>query len=98
MTNLLLLVASCTAGALLGLIFFFGLWITIKRLNRDHYTAAWIVGSALLRFSLLLTGFYLLARYAGWAHVLSAALGVTLSRVLVLHRLRPSHVNKEPGP
>jgi F1F0 ATPase subunit 2 len=97
MINLWSLVASCFAGALLGLIFFWGLWTTVKQLERGRYTAVWMLGSFVLRFSLLLTGFYFLARYAGWEHVLSAAVGFTLSRVLVVHRLRPGHINEEPG-
>lgn len=98
MTNLLPFVASCTAGVLLGLIFFWGLWTTVNWLNHGHHITLLIVGSAILRFSLLLSGFYLVARYAGWGHVLSAALGFMLSRTLVLHHVRPSSSTKELGP
>lgn len=96
MINLWPLAASCAAGALLGLIFFWGLWTTVNRIIRERYTAAWMLGSFVLRFSLLLTGFYLLARFSGWEHVLSAALGFTLSRVFVVYLLRPAHDDREP--
>ncbi len=97
MTTLLLLVASCTAGVLLGAIFFWGLWTTLKRLGRARSTAVLLLGSLVLRFGLVLGGFYLLARYAGWEHVLAAALGFTLSRILVVYRLQAHAVTREPG-
>lgn len=97
MTTVLLLVASCTAGALLGVIFFWGLWTTLKRLGRERSTAVLLLGSLVLRFGLVLGGFYLLARYAGWEHVLAAALGFTLSRILVVYRLQADAVTREPG-
>ena len=97
MTTLLLLVASCAAGMLLGVIFFWGLWTTLKRLSRGRSTAVLLLGSLLLRFGFVLGGFYLLARYAGWEHVLAAALGFTLSRILVVYRLQADPVTREPG-
>jgi F1F0 ATPase subunit 2 len=97
MINLWPLAASCAAGALLGLLFFWGLWTTVNGIIRGGYTTVWILGSFVLRFSLLLTGFYLLARYAGWVHVLSAAFGFMLSRVLIVGRLRPGQFGKDPG-
>ncbi len=75
MINRLPLVDSCTAGVLLGLVFFWVLWTTVKQLSRGRCTTGWMLGSFVLRFSLLLTEFYLLARYAGWEPVLSAAVG-----------------------
>jgi len=81
MINPLPLVASCVAGVLLGLAFFWGVGAAVKQLSRGRYTTAWMLGSFLLRFSLLLTGSYLLARYAGWENLLSAAVGL-----MVLYR------------
>jgi F1F0 ATPase subunit 2 len=46
-----------------------------------------MVGSLLLRFGLVLGGFYFLARYAGWPHVLAAAIGFTVPRLFLVHRV-----------
>ena len=81
MINPLPLVASCTAGVLLGLVFFGELWAAVNQLSQGRYTTDWMLGSFVFRISLLLTGFYLLARHAGWEHVLSAAVGL-----MVLYR------------
>ncbi|MEA1889355.1 MAG: ATP synthase subunit I [Pseudomonadota bacterium] len=95
MSELLQLVTSCSAGALLGLAFFLGLWSTINGLDQARRPALLMLGSLLLRFGLVIAGFYLLARYAGSQHVLSAALGFTLARLIMVRRIRPRHRNKE---
>jgi F1F0 ATPase subunit 2 len=95
--GVLALAASGATGLLLGLVFFWGLWVTVKRLGRGRSAALWMLGGFALRFGVLLAGFYLLARHAGWQHVVSAALGFTLSRAFVVNRLRPDRVNKESG-
>jgi F1F0 ATPase subunit 2 len=95
MNELLQFSASFTAGVLLGLAFFWGLWLTVSRLGQARHPALWMMTSLLLRFGLVIAGFYLLARYAGWQHVLTAGLGFTLPRILIAHRVRPRHLNKE---
>ena len=88
MNNILLLIASFVAGVLLGLAFFWGLWATVKQLGQKRHPVLMILGSLALRFGLVLFGFYLLAQHGGWQQALSAAIGFTLIRVLIVHRLR----------
>ena len=97
MLDLLQLIASCTVGALLGAAFFWGLWVTVRRLSKASNPAAWILGSLLLRFGLVLAGFYLLALYGDWQQVLAAAVGFTLSRLFMARCLWPRHADKESG-
>jgi F1F0 ATPase subunit 2 len=87
MNELLPLMASFIAGALLGLAFFWGLWVTLNGLDQARRPALRMVGSLLLRFGLVLGGFYFLARYAGWPHVLAAAIGFTVPRLFLVHRV-----------
>jgi F1F0 ATPase subunit 2 len=87
--SLLTIFAAAAAGALLGLLFFQGLWITIRNLQSVRHPAILMLGSMLLRFSALLGGFYLLARYGDWSHLLAAAAGLTLVRILLLRRKPP---------
>ncbi len=94
MNELPLLMASFTAGALLGLAFFWGLWVTLNGIERAHRPALRMLGSLLLRFSLALAGFYLLAYYAGWQHLLTAAIGFTLSRLVIIRRMRSRHTKQ----
>lgn len=92
------LIAAFAAGAVLGLMFFWGLWLTVDGLGQTRRPALWTLGSLLLRFTLALAGFYLLARYAGWQHLVAAAAGFTLTRILLVHRLslRQPHTESDP--
>jgi F1F0 ATPase subunit 2 len=89
MSELLPLLASFIAGVLLGLLFFWGLWTSLRRLDRAPHPARRLLGSYLLRFALLLVAFYFLVRYGGWQHLVSAVLGFTLARILVIRHMAP---------
>ena len=98
MNSLLTIAASAAAGALLGLLFFQGLWITLSNLQEVRHPAILLLVSLLLRFAIVLGGFYLLARYGGWPHLLAAAAGLTLVRILLLRRKPPPGLEQEQKP
>ena len=83
MTMMMTLGLAGVAGMVLGLVFFCGLWWTVRRSVASSQPGAWVFGSALLRIGGALGGFYavsggqfqpLLACLAGF---LLARLGVT---------------------
>ena len=86
---------SCLAGALLGLVFFGGLWLTVRHLPRSRRPALLMLTSLLLRFTLVLAAFYAMTVLAGWPHTLAAAAGFTLPRLLLGYRLSGGRVNRE---
>lgn len=86
MSELLKYTASFLTGVLLGLVFLQGLWVTVRDIDRSHRPALRLLISLLLRFSVVLAGFFFLTTYAGWQHVLTAVLGFTLLRVYVMRR------------
>ncbi|WP_455204050.1 N-ATPase subunit AtpR [Kaarinaea lacus] len=45
-------------GALLGLVFFGGLWLTVRRLEQLRQPALWVSLSLLLRMAVTVFGFY----------------------------------------
>ncbi len=49
-------------GALMGAIFFGGLWQTVRRAVFSKQPALWFLGSVLLRTGVTLAGFYLVSR------------------------------------
>jgi F1F0 ATPase subunit 2 len=69
-------------GALLGTIFFAGLWWTIRKGISSKQPAALFFFSLLLRMSIALIGFYLVAR-GDWRRVLVCLVGFFLARILV---------------
>lgn len=58
MSDPISLALSVAAGVLLGLIFYGGLWWTVRRGLSSPRPARLFLGSALLRMGLVMTGFY----------------------------------------
>ncbi len=88
MTEALPLLWAGAAGVLLGLLFFGGLWWTLRRGLASQRAALWFFGSLVLRTGLVLAGFYLV--FDGqWQRLLACVLGFTLARLLVTRLTRP---------
>lgn len=95
MADLSFLLLIFATGFLFGLVFFWGLWVTVNHMNQVRYPAAWMLGSLALRFGLVLIVFYLFARNGGWEHVLVAAIGFALSRLFIVYRTQLGQSKKE---
>ena len=61
MTDIWTLVAALLAGAVLGLVFFGGLWWTVRRGVTSPRPALWFVASLVVRLALTLVGIYLVS-------------------------------------
>jgi len=78
---------ALVAGFGIGLGYFGGLWLTIRRLPGSRHPALLIVGSYLLRLALVLGGVYLFIVFSGgWQQVLAYVLGFTLARIILTRR------------
>lgn len=86
MSNVLQLIGAFAAGAALALGFLWGLWITIRGIERARRPALRMLGSMLVRFAAVLIAFYVLIRLGGWPYALAAAAGFTLVRLVVAWR------------
>ena len=82
MTEALSLVLALVTGVSLGALFFGGLWWTVRRMDSSKRPALLIFGSLLLRTSVALSGFYLIAR-GHWERLLVCLLGFVIARILV---------------
>jgi F1F0 ATPase subunit 2 len=82
MLEMLSLMPQLAAGALLGVIFFGGLWWTVRKGVLSTRPAFWFLGSLLLRFSIALAGFYLVAD-GQWQRLLACFLGFVMARYMV---------------
>lgn len=82
MTDALELILAGAAGGLLGLLFFGGLWWTVRRAIVSPKPALWFGASALLRIGGTAAGFVLIS--AGhWPRLLMCLLGFWAARWLV---------------
>ncbi len=74
---------AMVAGLLLGAMFFVGLWWTVRKAVFSQRPGLWLLGSQLLRTSLALTGFYVVA-HGHWQRVLACLLGFVIARFIVI--------------
>lgn len=88
MNDLLRAGMALIAGGTLGLFFFVGLWLTVRRVGRSEWPKAWIAGSFLGRAAIALGGFYLIGRWGG-VPLLFGLLGFLVPRFVLTRILRP---------
>ncbi len=101
MNETLTLVLVLVTGVLVGVMFFGGLWWTIRKGVSSKQPAFWFFGSLLLRTSITLAGFYF-ASGGHWNRLLICLLGFVIARFIVMRLTGPpiEHYNspaKEAG-
>ena len=101
MHETLSLAPAMVTGILLGVMFFGGLWWTVRKGFSSKQPALWFLGSLLLRISIALAGFYFVSG-GHWERLLVCLLGFVLARLIVTRLTGPpvEHPNapaKEAG-
>ena len=95
MNEALSLVSTLAAGALLGAMFYGGLWWTVRRGVSSKRVALWFLGSLLLRMGVALAGLYFVAD-GHWERLLLCLLGFIMARLAVTWLTRPLRENEPP--
>jgi len=80
--DMLLLAAAVLGGGVLGVIFFGGLWWTVRVALASAQPALWHFGSVLLRTAVTLSGFHLIG-VGHWQRLLACLAGFVLARIIV---------------
>jgi F1F0 ATPase subunit 2 len=83
MSSVCWLALAFMAGAVLGGLYFGGLWITVRRLPEARRPALLSLGSLLARLSLVLGGFYLVGA-GDWRRFVLALLGFVGARTILV--------------
>ena len=98
MNDTLGLMLGLLMGVLLGAMFFGGLWWTVQKGISSNRPVLWFFGSMLLRTSIALAGFYLVAR-GHWERLLVCLLGFLIARLVVMRftrvREKPTNLAEE---
>lgn len=81
------LIAAFLLGALLGGIYFGGLWLTLRYLASHRWSTLLYIVSLVARMALLGYAIYLVLAISNWIHVLTMLLGFIIVRVFLLRRL-----------
>jgi F1F0 ATPase subunit 2 len=89
------LVLAGLAGAGLGIVYFGGLWLTVRWLPRTQWPGLLTLGSLLVRLGGTLVGFYLVM--AGrWERLLACLAGFVLVRFLATSWARAGRTDEAP--
>ena len=95
MNEYLDLAIAFTEGALLGVFFFLGLWLTVRKLESFQPAALLFLGSMLLRIGIVVLGFYFILG-DNWQHLVAGLLGFTLARIIILRLTRRVEPSGQP--
>ena len=82
------LLLSFSAGAGIGILFFGGLWWTVRRLETAERPALLTVSSFFVRTGLTVLGLYYIMG-GQWERLISALLGIMVIRFLMVRLLSP---------
>lgn len=93
MNEIVYMILALIAGLALGILFFGGLWITVKKAVAAKIPAIWFFLSLLVRLSITLIGFYYISQ-GSWQRLLIGVVGFILARIIVL-RLTKSKEDKQ---
>ena len=84
----LLLCMASLAGLALGLVYFGGLWLTVRRLAGSKRPGFLMLGSFVARLLVTLYGFYLVMDDS-WERLLACLAGFLVARVALTRALAP---------
>jgi F1F0 ATPase subunit 2 len=88
MNSSLALLLSGIAGVALGVVFFGGLWWTVRKAVTSGQPALWFFGSVLLRMAIALAGFYFVSD-GHWERLLACLLGFVIARFILMRLAGP---------
>lgn len=90
----LLFVYPAIVGLGLGLLYYGGLWLTLRKLTQLRQPAVWLSLSLLLRMIAVVAVLYLLFADS-WQQLIMAMLGMLIMRTLLVQRIKPTAVMAE---
>jgi len=93
MSEISILITALLAGVLLGMIFYGGLWWTVRRGVSSKSLNVWLIVSFPFRAIVAVSGFYLVSR-RDWRSLLVCLLGFLIARICVTRLLRAPHEQK----
>ena len=96
MTDWPLYLISFIVGIALGIAFYGGLWLTVRKAMSSSRPAIWFIASLLIRSALVISGLYW-ATGQQWQRLLVSLSGFILSRVLILYVTKRHDDNKAPA-
>jgi F1F0 ATPase subunit 2 len=94
MNEILFMVLAFTGGIALGILFFYGLWLTVRKAVASGNPALWFLGSSVARTVIALGGFYFIAR-GSWQRLLICVAGFITARYIVKNSTQRQQQNAQ---
>jgi F1F0 ATPase subunit 2 len=94
MNESFVLIVDATAGVFLGMMFFGGLWWTVRKGVESMRPALLFLSSFLFRTATVLVGFYFIMLDGHWERLVAGLLGFLLGRVGIMRFVEASHAPK----
>jgi F1F0 ATPase subunit 2 len=88
-SEIILILTSFIGGMVLGLLFFYGLWYTVRKTMIIKNPAIWVLCSFFIRTGITLTGFYYISQ-GSLQRLLICLLGFISARYIVKHFTIPN--------
>jgi len=85
---------SIIAGGAVGLLFFGGLWFTVRVIYRVKHPGWLMLFSFIVRIIAFLTAFYLIARYGNWLYLVFALAAALIVRTVLMRTIGPSSIER----
>jgi F1F0 ATPase subunit 2 len=85
MNDLIINMFCLAAGALFGIFYIHGLWLTLKKLPNTCQPVLLTMGSFLGRTALCVMGFYLVVRMVNLEGLMISIIGFTASKFTIIH-------------
>ncbi len=86
---ILILILMFAAGLALGAFYFVSLWKTVQKLPQTKNRGLLLIGSFVLRLSVVLAASYFLLRDGHWERLAAAMIGFIVMRKILTYRLGP---------
>lgn len=83
MNDLIDFIPALFTGIILGILFFGGLWLTVKKGLNARLPALWFVSSFILRMGVVLAGFYYVSQHS-WQKMLMTLAAFLIARMIVI--------------
>jgi len=96
MIETITLLLASLAGLAIGILYFGGLWWTLRRALWSNMPALWFVGSLLVRMTIALVGFYVVSNHH-WERMLACLPGFIIARLIVTRFTRSATKSRYLG-
>lgn len=92
MLNTVFVIACLAAGVVLGVLYFGGLWLTVRRVVEGRWSKTMLLMSFAVRAALILIGFYVILQVGGarWEGLALSLLGFMGTRLTLQRTLSPA--------